>query len=209
MTALTDAKTLYFSPNIWRGVENIDCTSTAVPQNVLKGQTIVLTGLFQEPSEEDDLTAGKAEMKDLLERFGARVTGSVSGKTTVLLVGCQPGRVKVTKARSIGKALVITPHVLFNGMLKNDLAAAAQDQGELDIKEEQFSKGGKDATVNVTGKKREAEPSSSDALGFGDPLGFDLVEDPLPEKRAKPPESMSDLHARLSGDSLSQQLVCF
>ena len=61
----------------------------------LKGQTVVLTGVFPEIGGGAGLNFGKDRAKRMLESFGARVTGSVSGKTTLLVVGKAPGYSKV------------------------------------------------------------------------------------------------------------------
>ena len=71
----------------------------AIP-NVLAGQTCVLTGVFPEVGGGIGLQLGKGRMKALIEQFGGRVTGSVSGRTTMLIVGQQPGFSKVSKARA-------------------------------------------------------------------------------------------------------------
>ncbi len=62
----------------------------------LAGQTWVLTGALGMP---------RARAKSLLESLGARVTGSVSAKTTVLLAGENAGS-KLTKAEKLGVEVV-------------------------------------------------------------------------------------------------------
>ena len=62
-----------------------------VPQ-VLRGETFVITGTL--PSWTRD------EAKDIIERYGGKVTGSVSSKTDYLLVGESPGS-KLAKAQSL------------------------------------------------------------------------------------------------------------
>ncbi len=59
----------------------------------LMGQTFVITGTL------DSMDRNKA--KDLLLEFGAKVSGSVSKKTTALICGAQPGS-KLTKANTLG-----------------------------------------------------------------------------------------------------------
>ena len=71
------------------------------PEDCLAGQTFVLTGLFPEVGGGSGLDVGKERTKALISSFGGRVTGSVSGKTTVLLVGKEPGMSKVSKARGL------------------------------------------------------------------------------------------------------------
>ena len=62
----------------------------------LQGQTWVLTGSLGVP---------RARAKSLLESLGARVTGSVSAKTDVLLAGEAAGS-KLRKAESLGIEVV-------------------------------------------------------------------------------------------------------
>ena len=46
----------------------------------------------------------REEAQAKLEALGAKVTGSVSKKTTALIVGAEPGASKVEKARALGVA---------------------------------------------------------------------------------------------------------
>jgi len=62
----------------------------------LSGENWVLTGTLSVP---------RARVKALLESLGARVTGSVSAKTTVVLAGEEPGS-KLRKAESLGIRIV-------------------------------------------------------------------------------------------------------
>jgi len=62
----------------------------------LAGQTWVLTGALSMP---------RARAKTLLESLGARVTGSVSAKTTVVLAGAEAGS-KLRKAEKLGVEIV-------------------------------------------------------------------------------------------------------
>lgn len=65
----------------------------------LIGATMVLTGIFPELGGGCGLNLGKQRAKALVESFGGRVTSAVSGKTTHLLVGQEPGFSKVSQAR--------------------------------------------------------------------------------------------------------------
>jgi len=79
----------------------------------LAGKTVVLTGVFPELGGGGGLDLGKARARALVESFGGRVTGSVSGKTDVLVVGQQPGFSKVSQARARGgQCRVATLHDL-------------------------------------------------------------------------------------------------
>ena len=53
----------------------------------------------------------------MVQSFGGRVTGSVSGKTNILIVGKQPGMSKVGKARTNPKITLMSIHDL-NGHRK-------------------------------------------------------------------------------------------
>jgi DNA ligase (NAD+) len=66
---------------------------TAEPAGKLAGKTVVLTGTLQSMSRE--------EATALLERLGARVSGSVSRKTSFVVVGGEAGS-KLEKAQKLG-----------------------------------------------------------------------------------------------------------
>jgi DNA ligase (NAD+) len=68
------------------------------PEGPLTGQTYVITGTLERWSREQ----AQAE----LEQRGAKVTNSVSKKTTGLIVGEEPGASKLTKAQQTGVPLV-------------------------------------------------------------------------------------------------------
>ncbi|SUP41396.1 DNA ligase [Veillonella criceti] len=59
----------------------------------LAGETIVLTGTLE--------SMGRKEAGELLAAHGAKITGSVSKKTTILIAGAEAGS-KLTKAESLG-----------------------------------------------------------------------------------------------------------
>jgi DNA ligase (NAD+) len=63
----------------------------------LAGLTFVITGTLP--------TLGRREAKGLIEAHGGKVTGSVSGKTSYLLVGESPGS-KLRKAESLGVPII-------------------------------------------------------------------------------------------------------
>jgi DNA ligase (NAD+) len=64
----------------------------------LTGHAYVITGTLEKYSRE--------EAKAALEGLGAKVTDSVSSKTTGLIVGEEPGQSKLTKAQRTGVALL-------------------------------------------------------------------------------------------------------
>ena len=74
----------------WKAVEN------AAGEQPLAGQTWVLTGTLGMP---------RARAKSLLESLGARVSGSVSAKTSVVLAGEAAGS-KLRKAESLGVEVI-------------------------------------------------------------------------------------------------------
>ena len=68
------------------------------PEGPLTGSTYVVTGTLEAMSREEATAA--------LEARGAKVTGSVSKKTTGLVVGEEPGASKLTKAQREGVPLL-------------------------------------------------------------------------------------------------------
>jgi DNA ligase (NAD+) len=74
----------------------------------LTGSTYVITGTLESMSREEASAA--------LEARGARVTGSVSKKTTGLVVGEEPGASKLTKAQKEGVPQLTEADLL--GLLK-------------------------------------------------------------------------------------------
>ncbi len=65
---------------------------TEAKENPFKGKTVVLTGTMSRP---------RGEIKAMLERLGAKVSGSVSKKTDFVIYGEEAGS-KLTKAQSLG-----------------------------------------------------------------------------------------------------------
>ena len=79
-----------------RGVsyEVIDVDSAVDPNSLpLNGKTVVLTGSFSSMS--------RAEAKKKLQQLGAKVTSSVSKKTSLVIIGQDAGS-KATKAEELG-----------------------------------------------------------------------------------------------------------
>ena len=75
--------------------------------NFFSKKTIVMTGVFPEIGGGTGLNLGKDRLKAILESFGAKVTGSVSGRTDFLIVGREPGMSKVSKARAQPKCQLL------------------------------------------------------------------------------------------------------
>ena len=68
------------------------------PSDCLEGVTFVITGIL------DSLERDEAE--DFIKRHGGKVTGSVSGRTSYVLVGMDCGPSKIKKAREHSTALI-------------------------------------------------------------------------------------------------------
>ncbi|XP_015201424.2 replication factor C subunit 1 [Lepisosteus oculatus] len=75
--------------------------SKEIPQgaeNCLEGLTFVLTGVLESMERED--------AKSLIERYGGKVTGSISKKTSYLVLGRDSGASKTEKAHSLGTKIL-------------------------------------------------------------------------------------------------------
>jgi len=77
---------------ISNGVHWDDIDINRSEEQVLLGKTIVLTGALSMP---------RSEAKDILQSMGAKVSGSVSKKTTLVFAGADAGS-KLTKANELG-----------------------------------------------------------------------------------------------------------
>ena len=75
------------------GVHWEEGTPAEKAPQVLAGKTVVLTGTLP--------TLGRDEAKDMLEAAGAKVSGSVSKKTSYVVAGAEAGS-KLTKAQELG-----------------------------------------------------------------------------------------------------------
>ena len=79
-----------------RGIDPVEEIAEAAGSMPLSGEVVVITGT---------LSRGRAEVKKRLESLGAKVTGSVSGKSTIVLAGTDPGS-KAAKAQDLGVRVV-------------------------------------------------------------------------------------------------------
>ncbi|MDO4627238.1 MAG: NAD-dependent DNA ligase LigA [Pasteurellaceae bacterium] len=77
----------------WQPIE----TASLQADNPFKGKTIVLTGTLTQ--------MGRSEAKALLQQFGAKVSGSVSAKTDLVIAGENAGS-KLSKAVELGVAVI-------------------------------------------------------------------------------------------------------
>ncbi|MCB0597337.1 MAG: hypothetical protein H6557_07335 [Lewinellaceae bacterium] len=66
-------------------------------QRTLKNKTIVFTG---------KLAAPRAELEKIARKLGAKPTGSISGKTDFLVVGANPGKVKLEAAKEYSVKII-------------------------------------------------------------------------------------------------------
>jgi len=81
------------------------------PEGCLAGKTFVLTGVFPEVGGGCGLELGKARVRGMIESFGGKVTGSVSGRTDFLCVGKAPGAVKVSQATTKNVPMVSVQNI--------------------------------------------------------------------------------------------------
>ena len=95
-------------------------------EGCMAGLTCVSTGIFPEVGGGSGLNLGKDRVKAMVQSFGGRVTGSVSGKTDILIVGKQPGMSKVSKARANPKITLMSIHDLKTGIENGNVLAASQ-----------------------------------------------------------------------------------
>ena len=65
---------------------------------LLKGQTFVVSGVFE--------TISRNDLKKLIEDNGGKVASSISSKTTFLVAGDNMGPSKKTKAESLGVPII-------------------------------------------------------------------------------------------------------
>ena len=61
-------------------------------ENCLEGLTFVITGVLESIERDDAM--------DLIQRYGGKVTGSVSKKTSYVVVGRDAGESKLSKVRT-------------------------------------------------------------------------------------------------------------
>ena len=102
-TAMAINTYMSFPDNLYQYEALMDIFEVEVPvekpkTNGLAGHVMVVTGSFKGQSRE--------EVEAHLESCGAKVTGSLSKKTTVLLVGDNPSQGKVDKARDLDMIII-------------------------------------------------------------------------------------------------------
>jgi len=95
------------------GVRLNDESPEAGSSDILSGASFVVSGTIEGFTREEAETA--------IEQRGGKATGSVSGKTTALIVGESPGASKTTKAEELG--IPIIDGVEFRRLLEEGLSA--------------------------------------------------------------------------------------
>ena len=76
----------------------LEQTGPAIIEDRLGGKTIVISGVFQKYSRD--------QLKELIEKYGGKNTGSVTGKTDYLLAGEGMGPAKMKKAEELGVVVI-------------------------------------------------------------------------------------------------------
>lgn len=115
-----------------------DPGSKEIPEgapNCLEGSTFVITGEFTGLTRE--------QLSDLIKTYGGRVTSAVSGKTTYLVVGDDPGSSKIDKAKS-KKTWCLNEddllELIADSRISDDFVKQEEEHHEVPIKETQALK---------------------------------------------------------------------
>ena len=148
----------------------------------LSGKKFVMTGIFPELGGGVGLNLGKDKARELIETFGGKVVGGVSGATTHLLVGTEPGASKVEKARGRNMTLV---NVQDLQKCLNLGDQAARDQlGQEKVIIEAFSGGfyGNSKAYDMSEEKLQVLAGLKDAPRLEDAL----PASPVPKSKPKP-----------------------
>ncbi|XP_066516098.1 replication factor C subunit 1 isoform X2 [Hoplias malabaricus] len=125
--------------------------SKEIPQgaeNCLEGCVFVLTGVL-ESMERDDA-------KSLIERYGGKVTGNVSRKTTYLVLGRDSGASKTDKAQSFGTKIINEDELLELIRTK----PGKKSKYEVDAEAESKSGKSKTSSQKLTPQRRSLKKSS-------------------------------------------------
>ena len=94
------------------GVNFVGPEAPPADSQVLAGMTIVVTGTLEGLNRDEAEAAVKSR--------GGKSPGSVSKKTTAVVVGAEPGQAKLTKAETLGVPILDEPaflHLLETGEL--------------------------------------------------------------------------------------------
>ncbi|KAI8618709.1 replication factor RFC1 C terminal domain-containing protein [Chytriomyces sp. MP71] len=118
--------------------------------NCLVGLTFVFTGELSSITRDD--------AQDLVKRYGGRVTGSVSGKTSYVVVGEDAGASKLTKAASL-KVKTLDEDALFDLIASSSSkdAGAAAPASSASVKKSAASAGKKTAVSETVAAATKAD----------------------------------------------------
>ncbi|CAN3366314.1 replication factor C subunit 1 [Diutina catenulata] len=131
--------------------------SEAAP-NCLLGLTIVFTGQLP--------TMGRDASKELAEKYGARVTGSISGKTDIVVIGDEAGPSKVEKIKKLK-------------------IKAIDEDGFVELLRRMPADGGDGEAAQKAKQKREDEAEAVLAAAEADAAAEAAAEEAAQENRAK------------------------
>jgi antirestriction protein len=109
----------------------------------LSGRVLVLTGTFAFTGTtvaKGDLNAGKGGVEAFVSLHGGNVTSAVSGRTSILLIGDQPGMKKVTQAKARGISS-IRLETLIEGLRHNKLSESLESAEPIELAIEDYSVG--------------------------------------------------------------------
>lgn len=95
-------------------------TRAAGLSSALEGKTIVVSGVF---------SVSRDEMKALIGRHGGKNSGSVSGKTSFLLAGANPGPEKIRKCEELGVPVMSEEE--FRALLPETASAPEAEAGSV------------------------------------------------------------------------------
>ncbi|XP_055871771.1 replication factor C subunit 1-like isoform X2 [Biomphalaria glabrata] len=171
--------------------------------NCLEGLTFVITGVL-DSIERDDA-------KSVVEKYGGKVTASVSGKTSYLVVGREPGESKISKASKLKvkqideDGLLDLIRTLPGRVSKYELQAKEQLKKEAAIKDLQNKNSKKLESFRspkVEKQKSSVEPSSFtqiknavgvSSVGSGSPASSKLLSQSQPSPSSPAPATQSEV----------------
>uniref|UniRef100_A0A671KZM0 Replication factor C subunit 1 n=1 Tax=Sinocyclocheilus anshuiensis TaxID=1608454 RepID=A0A671KZM0_9TELE len=176
--------------------------SKDIPQgaeNCLEGCVFVLTGVL-ESMERDDA-------KSLIERYGGKVTGNVSRKTTYLVLGRDSGASKTEKAESFGTKIINEDELLNLIRTKPGKKSKYEIAAEAEVKQDKHTPPSKKATPQgpspnkrspSEGKSKPGSASKSGTLGASrseveKSLSFDRTKRASPVSHSTPENERSSL----------------
>lgn len=158
----------------------------------LEGKKIVLTG---EPG-----FIGREAAEAALRALGAQVTGSVSGKTDLLIVGKDPGRTKLAKAEELGIAKVgadglklLLDGATLESVLANEAVASHKTAADAVGSARGATKGGK-GVAKTEAPAAKGEPKKRGA-SFREPALLAKIEKLLGDYKAE--KAVQEIRSRV------------